>query len=87
LKQGRGRAGTSYLVPKSKIPGKTRYLPLHPRTNALIHDYLDAAGHCTDDSGARCRPTRNNNIGCLEAAITADGVYKLMRACRSPSIS
>ena len=25
--------------------GKTRYLPLHPGTHALIHDYLDAAGH------------------------------------------
>ena len=25
--------------------GKTRYLPLHPGTNGLINDYLDAAGH------------------------------------------
>jgi site-specific recombinase XerC len=28
---------------------KTRYLPLHPGTNALIHDYLDVADH-TDDA-------------------------------------
>jgi integrase/recombinase XerD len=60
--------------------GKTRYLPLHPGTNALIHDYLDAAGHGSDDSGALFRPTRNNRTGRLQAAITADGVYKLVRA-------
>ena len=33
-----------------------------------------------DDSGALFRPTRNNRTGRLEAAITADGVYKLVRA-------
>jgi integrase/recombinase XerD len=60
--------------------GKTRYLPLHPGTNALIHDYLDTAGHGTDDSGALFRPTRNNRTGRLVAAISADGVYKLVRA-------
>ena len=33
-----------------------------------------------DDSGALFRPIRNNRTGRLEAAITADGVYKLVRA-------
>jgi integrase/recombinase XerD len=60
--------------------GKTRYLPLHPGTNALIHDYLAAAGHDADDSGALFRPIRNNRTGQLDEAITADGVYKLVRA-------
>ena len=35
-------------MPHLKVSGKgekTRYLPLHPGTNALIHDYLEAAGH------------------------------------------
>ena len=35
-------------VPHLKVSGKgekTRYLPLHPGTNELIHDYLEAAGH------------------------------------------
>ena len=35
-------------VPHLKVTGKggkTRYLPLHPGTQALIHDYLEAAGH------------------------------------------
>src|SRR5882672_878738 len=28
--------------------GKTRYVPLHPATSGLIHDYLAAAGHGDD---------------------------------------
>jgi integrase len=55
-------------------------LPLHPGTNGLINDYLDAAGHGTDESGALFRPIRNNRTGRMERAITADGVYKLVRA-------
>lgn len=54
--------------------GKTRYLPLHPGINALIHDYLDAAGHDAGESGALFRPVRNNSTGKLDAAITADGI-------------
>jgi integrase/recombinase XerD len=73
------RKGVPHLRVSGK-GGKTRYLPLHPGTNTLIHDYLDAAGHGTDDSGALFRPIRNNRTGRLEAAITADGVYKLVRA-------
>jgi integrase/recombinase XerD len=73
------RQGVPHLKVSGK-GGKTRYLPLHPDTNALIHGYLDAAGHGTDDSGALFRPTRNNRTGRLEAAITADGVYNLVRA-------
>jgi len=50
-------------VPHLKIDGKgekTRFLPLHPGTNALIHDYLEAAGHGEDDDGALFRPIKNN---------------------------
>jgi integrase/recombinase XerD len=60
--------------------GKTRYLPLHPGTHALIHDCLAIAGHGDDDAGALFRPVRNNRTGKLVSAITADGVYKLVRA-------
>jgi integrase/recombinase XerD len=69
-------------VPHLKVSGtggKTRYLPLHPGTNALIHDYIDAAGHGGDEGGALFRPIRNNRTGRLERAITADGVYRLVR--------
>jgi integrase/recombinase XerD len=72
------RKGVPHLKVSGK-GGKTRYLPLHPGTNALIHNYLDAAGHGADDNGALFRPIRNNRTGRLERAITADGVYKLVR--------
>jgi len=73
------RKGVPHLKVSGK-GGKTRYLPLHPGTNALIHDYLDASGHGADESGALCRPIRNNRTGRLERAITAVGVYWLVRA-------
>jgi integrase/recombinase XerD len=69
-------------VPHLKVSGKgdkTRYLPLHPGTNELIHDYLEAAGHGADDNGALFRPLKNNRTGRLEKAVTADAVYKLVR--------
>ena len=58
---------------------ETRYLPLHPGTNELIHDYLEAAGHGADDNGALFRPIRNNRTGELEKALDPDMVYKLVR--------
>jgi integrase/recombinase XerD len=73
------RKGVPHLKVSGK-GGKTRYLPLHPGTNALIHDYLAAAGHDTDENGALFRPIRNNRTGRPERAITGDGVYKLVRA-------
>jgi site-specific recombinase XerD len=69
-------------VPHLRIAGKggkTRYVPLHPGTHALIHDYLAAAGHGADDAGALFRPVRNNRTGKLAQAITPDGIYKLVR--------
>ena len=73
------RKGVPHLKVSGK-GGKTRYVPLHPGTNALIHDYLEMAGHAGDEAGALFRPVRNNRTGRLERAITADGVYKLVRA-------
>jgi site-specific recombinase XerD len=69
-------------VPHLKVSGKgekTRYLPLHPGTNTLIHEYLEAAGHCAEEKGPLFRPVRNNRTGTLEKAVTPDGVYKLVR--------
>jgi site-specific recombinase XerD len=73
------RKGVPHLEVSGK-GGKTRYLPLHPGANAVIHDYLEAAGHGTDDNGALFRPVRNNRTGRLDRVITADGVYRLVRA-------
>jgi site-specific recombinase XerD len=69
-------------VPHLKVSGKgdkTRYLPLHPGTNALIHEYLEAAGHGADDNGALFRPIRNNRTGRLDKPLDADMVYRLVR--------
>ena len=72
------RKGVPHLKVSGK-GGKTRYLPLHPGTNGLINDYLDAVGHGLDENGALFRPLRNNRTGRLESAITPDGVYRLVR--------
>jgi site-specific recombinase XerD len=73
------RKGVPHLKVSGK-GGKVRYVPLHPGTAALIHDYLELAGHGEDGSGALFRPLRNNTTGRLDQAITADGIYKLVRA-------
>jgi site-specific recombinase XerD len=73
------RKGVPHLKVSGK-GGKTRYVPLHPGTHTVIHDYLEAAGHGEDDAGALFRPVRNSRTGRHDKAITADGVYKLVRA-------
>ena len=76
------REGVPHLKVSGK-GGKTRYLPLHPRTQALIEDYLAAAGHDADENGALFRPTRNSRTGRLGEAITADQIYRLVRGYSS----
>jgi integrase/recombinase XerD len=73
------RKGVPHLSVSGK-GGKRRYLPLHPGTHELIHEYLVAVGHGEDESGALFRPVRNNTTGRLDKAITPDGIYKLVRA-------
>jgi integrase len=51
----RARRGVPHLNVSGKGE-KTRYSPLHPGTNELIHDYLEAAGHGADENGAPFRP-------------------------------
>jgi integrase/recombinase XerD len=70
-------------VPHLKVEGKgekLRFLPLHPGTNALIHDYLEAAGHGADEDGALFRPIKNNRGKTLLKALTPDAIYKLVKA-------
>jgi site-specific recombinase XerD len=59
--------------------GKVRYLPLHPGTAELVVDYLEAAGHAEETAGALFRPVKNNVGGTVEGAITADGIYKMVK--------
>jgi integrase/recombinase XerD len=73
------RKGVPYLKVHGK-GGKIRYVELHPGTNAIIHEYLEAAGHRTDENGALFRPIRNRTAGGLDKAITPDAIYKLVKA-------
>ena len=61
------RKGVPHLKVSGK-GGKVRYLPLHPGTQGLIHDYFGAAGHGTDENGALFRPIKNNRTGERDAA-------------------
>jgi site-specific recombinase XerD len=69
-------------VPHLNVSGKgdkTRYLPLHPGSNQLIHDYLEAAGHGADENGPLFRPIKDNRRKTLLKALTPNGVYTLVR--------
>ena len=66
-------------VPHLKVEGKgekLRFLPLHPGTNALIHDYLEAVGHGEDEYGALFRPIKNNRTGTLDKHLEPGSVYR-----------
>lgn len=72
------RRGVAHLKVSGK-GGKTRYVPLHPAASGLVLDYLEAAGHGTEDAGALFRPLHNNRADGLAKAITPDAIYKIVR--------
>ena len=72
------RRGVKHLRIHGK-GGKIRYVPLHPGSLDRINEYLAAAGHPDDQSGALFRPVKSNMGGALTDAITANGVYDLVR--------
>jgi site-specific recombinase XerD len=76
------RRGVPHLKVSGK-EGKTRYVPLHAAAGGLIHDYLEADGRSLETVGPLFRALRNNRPDGSDAtrpAITADGVYKIVRA-------
>jgi len=69
-------------VPHIKVSGKggkTRYVPLHPAASGLIHEYMEAAGHGMEDTGALFRSASNNRVEGSQKAITPDAVYKMVQ--------
>lgn len=70
------RRGVAHLRVHGK-GGKLRHVPLHPGTAEAIDAYLELAGHAGDAQGALFRPA-SNNTRAGSAAITADGVYKML---------
>jgi integrase/recombinase XerD len=72
------RRGVAYLTVTGK-GDKIRYIELHPATNAIIHDYLEIAGHGADENGALFRPLKNNRTGRLDKALSPNAIYMLVR--------
>lgn len=69
-------------VPHLRVHGKgskVRHIPLHPGTQELLTDYLEASGHAHEKFGALFRPIRNNRTGELDRTLSGDGIYKLVR--------
>jgi integrase/recombinase XerD len=73
------RRGVAHIKVTGK-GGKTRYVPLHPAASSLISDYLEVVGHGSEDAGALFRPVHHNRTEGSQKAITADAVYKIVRA-------
>ncbi len=72
------RHGVAHLK-VSRKGGKTRYMPLHPAASGLVLDYLEAAGHLTEDGGALFRGVHHARGDGSQKAISADAVYKIVR--------
>lgn len=69
-------------VPHLRVHGKgdkMRNIPLHPATQDLLADYMEASGHVLEKSGPLFRPIRNNRTGELDRTLSGDGIYKLVR--------
>ncbi len=73
------RRGVPHLCVHGK-GSKMRNIPLHPATQGLLADYLEASSHQLDKSGPLFRPIRNNRTGELERTLSGDGIYKLVRS-------
>ena len=58
---------------------KLRHVPLHPASLDRITQYLEAAGHSTLPSAPLFKPIRNNRRGTTDTALTADGVYQVVK--------
>jgi site-specific recombinase XerD len=55
---------------------KERYIPVHPGTQRLISEYLEAAGHGSDVAGPLFRPVKNNVTGTLPKPLHPNSVYE-----------
>ena len=55
---------------------KERFVPVEPKTQRLLADYLEASGHGMDLEGALFRPVKNNATGDLTKSINPRSVYR-----------
>lgn len=78
LKSIHERSGIKHLEIHGK-GGKIRCLPLHPTTFHLIQEYLSAAPHGREKSGALFRPIRNNITGDITKSLSTDRILKIVK--------
>ena len=71
------RRGVMHLKVLGK-GSKLRYIPLHPSTTQLIHEYLEAASHGEDKSNPLFYPIKHNESYRAGDGITPDGIYYLI---------
>lgn len=72
------RRGVPHLRVHGK-GGKVRHVPLHPGTQALLADYLEASGHAHEKAGPLFRPIRNPRTGELDRPLSGGAIYQLVR--------
>jgi len=68
------RRGVSHLRIHGK-GGKIRFVPSHAAALDRINEYLEMAGHVSDQDGPLFRPVKNNATGTLEKSISATAIY------------
>jgi len=72
------RRGVSHLRVHGK-GNKIRYLPLHPGSAELISIYIESLDVERKSSSPLFQPVKDNTNGKHDKAMTADGVYKVVR--------
>lgn len=55
---------------------KERFVPVEPKTQRLLAEYLDTAGHSAELDGALFRPVKNNATGILDKPLNPRSVYR-----------
>lgn len=55
---------------------KERFIPVEPKTQRMLAEYLDAAGHGSELDGALFRPIKNNRTGDLSKALNPRSLYR-----------
>ena len=56
--------------------GKIRFVPVQPKAQRLIENYLMEAGHKHDLKGPLFRPVKNNRTGTLNRPLNPNSVYR-----------
>lgn len=65
---------------------KERFVPVEPKTQRLIAEYLERAGHGEDLGGALFRPVKNNSTGDLTKSLNPRSVYRDVVMCYAQQV-